>query len=85
MNVGQFTLPVLFVRHGWSAVVLIVIGSMLCAHTALLMADSLVQFTWHVPSIILTFVVIPQCLEESAEEHRTHITRFGRTCMERYR
>jgi len=43
MNVGQFTLPVLFVRHGWSAVVLIVIGSMLCAHTALLMADSLVQ------------------------------------------
>lgn len=43
MNVGQFTLPVLFVRHGWSAILLIALGSALCAHTALLMSDALVQ------------------------------------------
>ncbi len=43
INVGQFTLPVLFVRHGWFAILLIALGSILCAHTALLMAESLVQ------------------------------------------
>ena len=47
MNVGQFTLPVLFVRHGWFAILLIALGSALCAHTALLMSDALVQFTGH--------------------------------------
>lgn len=50
MNVGQFTLPVLFVRHGWFAIILIALGSMLCAHTALLMTESLVQLLGFVES-----------------------------------
>ena len=50
MNVGQFTLPVLFARHGWFAIILIALGSMLCAHTALLMTESLVQLLGFVGS-----------------------------------
>lgn len=50
MNVGQFTLPVLFARHGWFAIILIALGSILCAHTALLMTESLVQLLGFVES-----------------------------------
>jgi len=50
MNVGQFTLPVLFARHGWFAIILIALGSILCAHTALLMTESLVQLLGFVGS-----------------------------------
>lgn len=59
MNVGQFTLPVLFARHGWFAIILIALGSILCAHTALLMAESLVQLLGSVGSGEVTDVQHP--------------------------
>mmetsp|Transcript_370 Transcript_370/g.1012 ORF Transcript_370/g.1012 Transcript_370/m.1012 type:complete len:385 (-) Transcript_370:220-1374(-) len=43
INVGQFTLPLLFARHGWFAGVLIVLGAVICTYTANLLTDALVQ------------------------------------------
>ncbi|CAJ1372457.1 unnamed protein product [Effrenium voratum] len=42
MNVGLFTLPCLFARHGWFAGVIVICGGVACTYTALKLQESLV-------------------------------------------